>query len=230
MSDKKYSFRGYDRESMSCAIGRDLPISTKQAIEISSMIRGVNVAKAKGALEEVAAKKRAVPFKRFTDGVGHRRGKMTGGRYPSKASKAILEILKSAETNSQQKGINTSRLEILHIASQKASRPLKFGRHRGRQAKRTHVEIVVGEAEDSKKEEKSPQKQEQKEQEKKIKKKEANKENKVSAESKREKNDKNKNKEKEETSKNAGQSAGQKPTDDKDAKEKEAESGGGEKK
>mgnify|MGYP006295908701 CR=1 FL=1 len=145
MTETRYSFREYNREKMACAVGRDLPISTKQSIEICNMIRGMDLARARRVLEEVTSKKTAVPFKRFNDGVGHRKGKIAAGRYPVKTSLSILEIVKSAQTNAQQKGLNTGDMSIKHAAAQKASTPLKFGRHRGREAKRTHIEIVAGE-------------------------------------------------------------------------------------
>ncbi|MBU0536381.1 MAG: 50S ribosomal protein L22 [Nanoarchaeota archaeon] len=148
MAQHKYSYPKYDKESMARSVGTDLPISTKQTLEICNMIRGKSLARAKTMLNDVIKMDMPVPFKRFTNGVGHRKGNLASGRYPIKASASILSVLESAETNAQQKGINTSRLGIVHLAAQKGSRPMRGGRHRGRMAKRSHVEVVLAEVEE----------------------------------------------------------------------------------
>ncbi|HLC99137.1 MAG TPA: 50S ribosomal protein L22 [Candidatus Nanoarchaeia archaeon] len=145
MTQYRYSFKDYNKETMARSVGTDLPISTKQSIEICNMLRRVNLIKAKSMLNEVTIKRKAVPFKRFTNGVGHRAGDMASGRYPVKSSKNILSIIESAETNAQQKGLNTSKLSVVHISAQKAANQPRYGRHRGRRAKRTHIEVVLAE-------------------------------------------------------------------------------------
>lgn len=126
------------------AVGRDLPISMKHSVEICSFIRGKNIQLAKQLLEEVIALKRAVPYMRFNQDLGHKKG-MASGRFPQKTAKEILKVLESVEINAQFKGMNTSRLRIAHIVTHFASRPLHSGRHRGRKMKRTHVEVIVQE-------------------------------------------------------------------------------------
>lgn len=126
------------------AVGRSLPVSTKQCIEICNFIRKKPLQRAKSLLNDVIDMKIAVPFKRFT-AVGHRKGKVGPGRYPIKATKEILTILESVEANAQFKGLSTANLIIIHIAANRASIPWRHGRHRGRKTKRTHVEVVVEE-------------------------------------------------------------------------------------
>lgn len=147
-----YSFHGYEKEKMARVIGKDLPISTKQCIEICSFIKGRNLQKAKEMLEEVLKMKRAVPFSRFTEGAGHKKGRMAGGKYPLKASAQIIELLNSLEANAMQKGLNTSLLAIRHACANRASKTPRYGRRRGITAKRTHVEFVAAEADEAKKE------------------------------------------------------------------------------
>ncbi len=118
------------------------PFSTKHGIEICSALRGKPLDKAMVLLEEVISLKTAIPFKRFNKDMGHRVG-MAAGRYPVKASKHILELLKSVNSNAQEKGFATSDLVVSHISAKKASRPWRAGRHVRRKAKRTHVEILV---------------------------------------------------------------------------------------
>ncbi len=146
MTDKNYAFQGFDKDLMARAMGRDLSISSKQAIEICSYLRNKPLARAKVILQNVIVKKEAIPFRRFTNAVGHRKGPLGAGRYPMKASKAILALLESAETNAQTKGLNTGQLEIVHICAHRAHAPVHYGRQRGRQFKRSHVEVVVKES------------------------------------------------------------------------------------
>ncbi|MBW2965390.1 50S ribosomal protein L22 [Candidatus Woesearchaeota archaeon] len=153
MSRYKYAFQNFNKELMARAIGRDMAISTKQAIEICNYLRHRKVAQAKMLLEGVKVKKQAVPFRRFTNGLGHKSGKLAAGRYPVNAATAILKLIESAEANAQTKGLNTGELEIIHICAHKAHCPVHYGRNHGREFKRTHVEIVLQEtvAKESKK-------------------------------------------------------------------------------
>ncbi len=128
------------------AVGKNLSISTKNAIEICSFIRGKSLQKAKEILERVIEKKQAIPFKRFTEGAGHKKGLAGGGKFPVKACAEILNILKLAEANASYKGLNTASLVLKHVKADKASKPIRYSRHRGRLMKRTHVEVIVEEA------------------------------------------------------------------------------------
>jgi len=145
MAEYKYSFQNFNKELMSRAVGRDLEISPKQAIEICNYLRHRKLQQAKSTLERVLEMKQAIPFRRFTNGLGHRAGKMSSGRYPIKTSTAILKLLESVEANAQTKGLNTGELEIVHISTQRAAAPMHYGRHHGMKFKRAHVEIVVQE-------------------------------------------------------------------------------------
>lgn len=140
-------------ENTARAVGNDLSISTKKAIEICSFIRGRSTERAKKILTQAIEKKQPIPFKRFTEGAGHKKGKIAGGKYPIKACTEILIIIESAEANASYKGLSTDNLIISHIKADKASTPLHYGRHRGRSMKRTRVEVSVDE---SKKEVKKP--------------------------------------------------------------------------
>lgn len=144
MADYKYSYNG-KTQNVSKAVLRDAPISTKVAIEMCSYLRGRSAASAKHLLALVLEKKHAIPFKRFTDGVGHKKGALSSGRYPQKASEHFLRLIKSAEANAADKSLSED-LVIGHLAAHKASTPWHFGRLRRRQMKRTHVEIVLHES------------------------------------------------------------------------------------
>lgn len=145
MSHNKYAFGNFNNELMARALGRDVAVSTKQGVEIANYLRHRKLNQAKSLLEKVMQKKHPIPFKRFTDGLGHKPGKLASGRYPVKAAKAFLKLLESAEANAQTKGLNTNDLEIIHICTHKAHSPVHYGRHSGREFKRSHIEVVVQE-------------------------------------------------------------------------------------
>ena len=144
MAKHKYAFENYEQEAMARAVGLTLPLSTKVAVEICNVLRNRSLKSARTFLEGVVALKQAVPYRRFNKDVGHKPG-IAAGRYPAKAAKEFLALLKSAEANAQVKGLHSSHLHLIHVCSHKASRPMRYGRHRGRLAKRTHVEIVLRE-------------------------------------------------------------------------------------
>ncbi len=160
------------KELSAVARGLNLDISLKHAVEVSNILRRMKIEKAKLVLNEVIAKKCAVPFKRYNRDVGHKPG-MAAGRYPVKACKEILKILKSAVSNAIDKGLSAESLVISSIIANKGTTSLKYGRKRSRRAKRTHIEIVVTEVSeektkrkpkdtDEKKEDKQPKKPEKK--------------------------------------------------------------------
>jgi len=153
----KYAFKS-DKENLAKVVGRDMGISTRQAIEICAHIKGMQLKKATALLENVMKKKAAIPFRRFTEGAGHQKG-MGAAKYPFKASEQFLFLLKSLEANAQNKGLNPD-LKIIHACAQKAAEPFHYGRKRRIRMKRTHVEII-GEEMEVKKESKK-EKQEKK--------------------------------------------------------------------
>jgi large subunit ribosomal protein L22 len=164
----KYSIKDFNTEHMARATGRSLPISLKQSVEICNFIKNKNLQKAKEILNDVIAKKIPVPYKRYNRAMGHKKGKLSVGRYPAKASQEILNILESVESNAQFKGLNTSSLVISHICANKAGKQLHYGRQRGRIMKRTHIEVVVEEKAEKKTEAKKEEKQVPKQEEKKV--------------------------------------------------------------
>ena len=137
-----YAFKGYDKDNMARVLGRALPISFKQSVEICSMIRNKELSYAKEVLIGVIEHKKAVPFRRFRHNIGHKT-KIGPGRYPGKASSEILKLINSIEANAQFKGLNTSNLVIAHINANEAGKVMRAGRKRSRRAKRTNIEVVV---------------------------------------------------------------------------------------
>jgi len=153
MAKINYAFTDDDKSKTAKALGRSLKISPKHAVEICNKIRGMKVEKAEAYLEDVIEMKTAVPFKRHNKKVGHRRGigGWPTGRYPVKAAKQILDILKNAEANAEYKGLDTENLKIMHISSHRGYvirgwTPRAFGRASPFNTPTTHVQVVLGEA------------------------------------------------------------------------------------
>ncbi|MDO8556691.1 MAG: 50S ribosomal protein L22 [Nanoarchaeota archaeon] len=126
-------------------VGSNLPISTKHSVEIASFIRGREVNKALQLLESVVAMKVAVPFKRYMHNVGHKPGHVGPGRYPEKASRAIILLLRSLIANAQQLGMDTNSLYVHTVMANQAARSYRGGRQRRRKAKRTNMQIFAAE-------------------------------------------------------------------------------------
>jgi len=163
----KYSKKIENSDHIAKALGQSISISTKHSIEICNLLRNKKLERAKIILENAISKKEPIPFKRFKHNVGHRKGKIAAGRYPKKACIEILKILNSAEANAQFKGLNTSNLIISHIAANKAAHQWRYGRQRRRKMKRTHIEVIVEERGEIKKQEKPKEEPKVKEQKKK---------------------------------------------------------------
>ena len=147
-----YSVVGLDSDVMVKASGRELRISPKSAREVCVAIKGMKLDEAKEFLEQVIKKKKAVPFKRFSKKLPHRRGlqKAAAGRYPVKAARKILSVLENAEANANFKGLDTENLKIIHASAYPGAKikryvPRAMGRATPRFKTLCHVEIVLGE-------------------------------------------------------------------------------------
>jgi large subunit ribosomal protein L22 len=135
------------KEQYALAKATNLPVSTKQCVEISRSLRYKTTTAAKKFLEEVVTMQRPVAFKKFNRDMGHKAG-MAAGRYPQKAAHEFLHLIKSVEANAQVKGLSSS-LKITKLLANKANTPLTGGRRR-RGTKRTHLEVEVCEVQGKK--------------------------------------------------------------------------------
>ncbi len=147
-----YSYAGELAENQVRASARDLRVSFKEMVELARELRGKSLEDARRVLEDVIALRRPIPFRRYKKGVGHRR-QLQGwkaGRYPVKAAKLVMKLLKSAEANAEQKGLDTERLFIRHIAAQQGPKlrrffPRAYGRATPKVEQLVHVEVVLEE-------------------------------------------------------------------------------------
>jgi large subunit ribosomal protein L22 len=129
---------------MARAVAVGMPFTAKHGLEIANWIRGDYTGKAKAKLQGVLALKLPVPFKRFTEKAGHKRG-IAAGKFPVKAAKFFLELINAVEANAQFKNLDANHLVIVHLSVNRASEPWHSGRQRRRMMKRTHIEISVAE-------------------------------------------------------------------------------------
>ena len=133
---KKHAEKKPERPKKTEAIvnALSLHMSTKAAAAISKFIKGKEIQKAINELEEVSRMKKAIPMK---GEFPHRKGKMMSGRFPQKAAKNFIKLLKSLSANANFVGIENPM--ISEAVSNIAPRPYgKFGAVR---RKRTHVKL-----------------------------------------------------------------------------------------
>jgi len=155
MPEWGYSTARMDPDRMVRASGRDLRISPKEAREICDTIKNMEVDDAMKYLELVIKKKEAVPYRRFNSNVPHHR-ELSGrfgipsGRYPIRASAEIINVLKNAKANAENKGLDIERLRITHACAQAAMKMKNYiQRAHGRSSPYfhplTHIEIILEE-------------------------------------------------------------------------------------
>ncbi|MEE9592866.1 MAG: 50S ribosomal protein L22, partial [Thermoplasmata archaeon] len=101
-----------DEETTAKAYGRELPISPKKAREVCRALRKQPLDVAKVMLEDVMAKRRAIPYGRYNKEVAHQVGIGPGG-YPVKVARYLLRLLESAEQNAEYKGLDAESM-IVH--------------------------------------------------------------------------------------------------------------------
>jgi large subunit ribosomal protein L22 len=139
-------------EKTAKASGRELKVSHKAAREVCRAIKGMMLNSAKEYLRDVVAKKKAIPYTRYKKKLPHRHGliKTFAGRYPVKPSEQILDVLNSAQSNAENKGLDVDRLRIIHAAAYQGMKlkrytPRAHGRASPKYDTTTHVEIVLDE-------------------------------------------------------------------------------------
>ncbi len=140
-----------DPDTTAKALGKEMPVSPKFAREVAGMIRGMKVETAQKALEDVIDKKRAVPLKRYNKRVSHKAG-VGPGRYPVKAAKAILDVLNSAASNAEYKGLDVSNMAISTISVARGRTipghmPRAHGRATQWNQETVNLEVIIEEVE-----------------------------------------------------------------------------------
>lgn len=149
-----YAFQSYDKTRHVRASIREKDISHKHAREVSVAIKGLSIEKAREFLENVIARKEAVPYRRYKNEVAHRSNIRTGfsaGRFPKKAASEFLKLIDNLESNAEYKGMDLDRLRIVSASVHKGTKLQRFQpRAMGRSSPKfdilVHVELVAQEA------------------------------------------------------------------------------------
>lgn len=150
MTNKGYTTYA-DPDTSAKARAKDQQVSPKFAREVAGMIRGMKVERAVEMLEEVIALDRPVPLKRYNKRVSHKKG-VGPGRYPVKASKAILSTILSATSNAEYKGLSPSDMAVTTITiSRGQTIPGHMPRAQGRATpwnqETANIEVIIEEVE-----------------------------------------------------------------------------------
>ena len=128
-------------------------IHHKHCVQIDRKIKGMYAGSAVEFLEDVIAKRKAVPYvARHRKGrggntmAGHRKGKMGPGRYPRNASRVFIKLIESAMDNARQhfEDIEAEEMQITHVAAHRGEiarnmRP----RARGRATASNHYKVNI---------------------------------------------------------------------------------------
>ncbi len=151
----QYSVKLYDEKKIAKAVKYDIPVSIKIMSETVRVIRGKKLEDARRILEDVVKLKKPIPFRRYHGKIPHKHGLSNeygwpAGRYPVKAARYLLELLREVEANAENKGLDKEKLVIYHIAAHKAPTlkrymPRAFGRATAKFRRMCHVEIIVKE-------------------------------------------------------------------------------------
>lgn len=146
-----YTFQNFDSTKHVRAAVREKGISPKHAREVAKVIKGKSIEKARDYLQDVLALKRAVPFRRYKNQVGHRSDPgVMSGRYPAKAAKEFIKLLDNLESNAEYKGMDLDRLKIVSANAHrgviiKRFIPRAMGRATPKNNVLTHIELVAQE-------------------------------------------------------------------------------------
>ena len=144
-----YTYLSEPGVNVARARGIELPISPKKTYEVLNAIRGLPLERARGILEDAAALKRPIPFRRYNQETAHHRGSGPG-RFAVKVVKNVLRVLENARENAEYENLDPDLLVVKVAASargkiQKATMPRAHGRATSWNEQTTNVEIVLAE-------------------------------------------------------------------------------------
>jgi len=145
----KFGYSAKIEEPCAKALGREMRVSPKDAVEVCRAIKGMKLAEAKKYLQEVIEKKKPVKFTLHRKKVPHRKG-VGSGAYPVKATREILKLLENAEANAIYKGLDPEKLRIVHASAYKGITipgilPRAFGRATRFDKPLTNAELILKE-------------------------------------------------------------------------------------
>ena len=139
-----------DERNTARAMGYELHISPKKSEELCRALRGMSLGAAKKYIEDIIIMKRAVPFKKYTEGAGHKPG-MGPGKYPINAAREIRKIMINAEGNASYNGLDPEHMKIAHIVTKKGRviqgmMPRAMGRATPKNTDTVTIEMILQES------------------------------------------------------------------------------------
>lgn len=149
MARIKYSYQSQDETRAVRAMGYEIPMSFKKAMEICRALKGKRVPQAINFLENVIELKVPVPMKKHKKKVAHKNiPRWYAGRYPQKTAREILKVLNNLKANAEYKGLKPEELVIVHAQAKKGRAikryvPRAFGRAVPKVKQLTTVEFVA---------------------------------------------------------------------------------------
>lgn len=174
-----YGYRGKEGEALARAQLYNIDASYKDMAAVCNNIRGMDSDVALSYLEKAAKGEIPVEYRKWNRKLGHRR-ELGGrkGRYPKKAAKYVLQVLRNAVANSQAKGM--AGMRVVHASATRQSIYPRL-QSKGRQMRSDYItgriEIVLKSVE--KAEAEKPKKEKKEEKTKEAKKEETKKETKA---------------------------------------------------
>ncbi|KAL0219130.1 hypothetical protein P9112_004783 [Eukaryota sp. TZLM1-RC] len=136
------------------ARGSYLRVSFKNTRETAAAIKGMSLEKAKRYLNDVLARKRCIPFRRFNGGVGRtaqaKEFGVSQGRWPEKSIRFVLDLLRNAEASALRKGLTDTY--VSHVAVNQAPKGRRrtyraHGRINPYMSHPSHMELHLSQAE-----------------------------------------------------------------------------------
>lgn len=104
----------------------DLRCHFKNTFETANVINGMPLRKAQQLYRQVLAKTRCIPFRRYNGKIGRtaqaKEWGQTKGRWPRKSVAAMMTLLKNAEANAIEKGLDPNKMVIKHVQVDQAAR------------------------------------------------------------------------------------------------------------
>lgn len=154
MTKKEYQAKIGKESKIAKATMKNADASLKYSTEVCNQIKGMYVEKAIAWLTRIKNKEEYLPLKKYNKKVAHRKGNASNGvksgRYPQKVTQVFIELLESAKSNADFKGLDVEKLNIIHAFASMGISRMSYqskGKIAGKARKRnaTHIEIILSE-------------------------------------------------------------------------------------
>lgn len=151
----RYSLITEKPESSVRAVARDIPVSYKKLVNLARALKGMSIEEARRYLEGVIKGTEPVPHWTYRKKIPHHkktseRWGVPQARYPRKAAKYMLKLIQNLEANAEGKGLDVSRLRLVHVGVHKSYTlkrymPRAFGRATRKFKRFSNVEAIAEE-------------------------------------------------------------------------------------